>query len=84
MAKKFRKSTAHEAVHTFHTFPAFHDGLFHLTGALKGRISRLEWVKHFKGLSEVIEIEFGDDTSVKLTKFIKENGNLNCSIKITS
>lgn len=84
MAKKFRKTAAHEAVHTFHIFQTIQDGIFHLTNVLRGKITRLEWLKPAKGLSEVIHIEFNDDSSIKLTKFIKDNGNVNCSIKIVT
>ena len=82
MAKKsVIRTVAQEAFVEFSTNPTFNGALWAWTHELKGRIVKLQWLKGKKGVSEVLLIEFPDDSSIRVTKFIKLDGKSTVSIK---
>lgn len=85
MSKKKRLSEAHEAIKNFHAKGDFRAGMFYLANVLKGRIRSIEWLKPSdNGRSEVAHVDFPDDSSVKVTRYILSSGRENLSIKVTN
>ena len=70
-----------EAMRDYINYISIDDAISHFMRDLRGRITRLIWIKNNRGVGETLVLKFPDSSALRIIKFISTDKQTRISLK---